>query len=210
VRASPLPERIGLLGGTFDPPHAGHLAAALHCREALRLDRVLLVVANDPWQKAPHRVITPAGDRLAMVEAAVAGLDGVEASRIEIDRGGPSYTVETVGALRTAAVGAGWPLPDIFVVIGADLVATLPTWERVEELRRLVTLAIVSRPGSQPPPAPPGWRVAWVDGGGVDVSSSEVRALLSQGHPVEELVPGLVPEAVMDCIRHRNLYAIGR
>jgi len=210
VRASSLPERIGLLGGTFDPPHAGHLAAALHCREALHLDRLLLVVANDPWQKAPHRVITPAEDRFAMVEAAVAELDWVEASRIEIDRGGPSYTVETVEAFRSAAARAGRPVPDIFVVIGADLVATLPSWERVEELRRLVTLAIVSRPRSRPPPAPPGWRVAWVDGGGVDVSSSQVRALLSQGHPVEELVPGLVPEAVMGCIRHRNLYAVGR
>jgi len=210
VRASPQPERIGLLGGTFDPPHAGHVAAALHCREALHLDRLLLVVANHPWQKAPLRAITPAEDRFAMVEAAVAGLDGVEASRIEIDRGGPSYTIETVEAFRSAAVRAGRPMPEIFVVIGADLVATLPSWERVDELRLLVTLAIVSRPRSRPTPAPDGWRVAWVEGGGVDVSSSQVRALLSEGHPAEDMVPGLVPEAVMGCIRRRDLYAVGR
>ena len=119
------PERLGLLGGTFDPPHEGHLDAARRCRDALGLDRVLLVVANDPWQKAPA---TPAADRYAMVEAAVEGVDRVEASRLEIDRGGPSYTVDTVERCsprgrpapralrswwgptwcRTSAPGTGW------------------------------------------------------------------------------------------------------
>src|SRR6185437_1684705 len=99
-------ERIGLLGGTFDPPHAGHLAAALACRDALALDRLLLVVANHPWQKAPQRRISPAEDRLAMVQAAVDGVPGLEVSRMEIDRGGPSYTIETVDALRQDAADA--------------------------------------------------------------------------------------------------------
>jgi nicotinate-nucleotide adenylyltransferase len=200
------PERIGLLGGTFDPPHFGHLAAALRCRDALGIDRLLLVVANHPWQKTPRRAITPAEDRFAMVEAAVAGLEGVEASRIEIDRGGPSYTVETVEALLEGARRAGRPAPQLYVVVGADLVTSLPTWERADDLRRLVTLVVVSRPRNPEPPAPDGWRVSLVEGGGVDVSSSEVRSLLAEGRTVT----GLVPEAVVRCIRRRGLYAVGR
>lgn len=198
------PERLGVLGGTFDPPHAGHVAAARACRRELGLDRVLMVVANDPWQKAPRRTVTPAAERLAMVQAAVEGMDGVEASRIELDRGGPSYTVDTVEALRAGAEAAGRPPPDIYVVVGSDLVATLPTWHRVDDLRRLVTLAVVTRPGSDVPPAPPGWRAVTVTGEGVDTSSSHVRELLEQGRPVG----GLVPEPVIRCIERRGLYSV--
>lgn len=190
--------RLGLLGGTFDPPHEGHLDAARRCRDALHLDRVLLVVANDPWQKAPS---TPAEDRFAMVAAAVEGVDRVEASRLELDRGGPSYTVETVEAVLAAGPGGC----EVFLVVGADLVPDLGTWRRVDDLRRLVTLAVVSRPGSRRPDAP-GWRVVHVDGGGVDVSSSDVRDRLARGLDVA----GLVPPAVVRCIRRRGLYAVGR
>lgn len=200
------PERIGLLGGTFDPPHAGHLAAAQQARATLGLDRLLLVVANHPWQKTPQRSITPAEDRFAMVAAAADGLEGIEASRIEIDRGGPSYTVETVEALRQDAGRSGRTAPEVFLLVGADLVDSLPTWERVEDLRRLVTLAVVSRPRSPEPPDPEGWSVVRVPGGEVDVSSSTVRALLAEGRAVA----GLVPEAVIRCIRRRDLYAVGR
>lgn len=202
--ATARPERLGVLGGTFDPPHAGHVAAARACRRELRLDRVLMVVANDPWQKAPRRAVTPAADRLAMVEAAVEGVDGVEASRIELDRGGPSYTVETVEALRAAAEAGGRPPPDAYLVVGSDLVATLPTWHRVDDLRALVTLAVVTRPGSAAPTVPPGWRTVMVEGEGLDVSSSHVRELLERSCPVG----GLVPEAVIRCIERRGLYAV--
>ncbi len=197
---------MGLLGGTFDPPHNGHLDAALRCRDALGLDRLLLVVANHPWQKVPQRVITPAEDRWAMVVAAADGLAGVEPCRLEIDRGGPSYTVETAEALVERARAAGRTAPELFLIVGADLVATLPSWERVDDLRRLVTLAVVSRPRSPVVGDPAGWRVRRVEGGGVDVSSSQVRELLASGRPVE----GLVPEAVIRCIERRNLYAVGR
>jgi nicotinate-nucleotide adenylyltransferase len=198
------PERIGLLGGTFDPPHEGHLDAARRSRDALDLDRVLLVVANDPWQKAP---LTPAEDRYAMVEAAATGIDRVVASRMEIDRGGPSYTVDTVEALAGEARSAGRPAPQIYLVVGEDLVPDLATWQRVHDLRRMVTLAVVSRPGGRRPPRdPPGWRVARVEGGGVDVSSSEVRDRLDHGLDVA----GQVPPAVIRCIRRRGLYAVGR
>jgi nicotinate-nucleotide adenylyltransferase len=202
----PIPERLGLFGGTFDPPHCGHVTVARGCVEALALDRLLLVVANDPWMKAPARHVTPAEDRFALVEAAAAGIPRVTASRIEIDRGGPSYTVDTVEQLRGQAERAGVPAPELFVIIGADLVAQLETWHRVDDLRRAVTLAVVTRPGSAPDPPGGGWRWRPVDGGGTDVSSSEVRNRLEQG----ESVDGLAPPAVIHCIRARNLYAMGR
>src|SRR4051812_49866114 len=91
------PARLGVYGGTFDPVHIGHMAVAVNVRHALRLDRLLMVVANVPWQKVGVRVLSPAEDRLAMVMAAVEGLEGVEASRLELDRGGPSYTADTLG-----------------------------------------------------------------------------------------------------------------
>src|SRR3954447_22668934 len=93
------PTRLGVLGGTFDPIHVGHLVAAVNVRHALDLDRVLLVVANEPWQKVGDRAVTPAHDRLAMVEAAVGDVDGIEASRIEVVRGGSSYTADTLAQL---------------------------------------------------------------------------------------------------------------
>jgi nicotinate-nucleotide adenylyltransferase len=202
------PERIGLLGGTFDPPHAGHLAAARSCRDSLGLDRVLLVVANDPWQKSPHRRVTDAAVRFELVAAAASGLAGIEASRIEIDRGGPSYTIDTVRALQAEARVGGRPDPEIFLLVGADLATTLHTWHRADELRGLVRLVIVTRPPDPAPvTGPEGWDWQVVGGdGGVDVSSSEVRDRLGSGHPVT----GLVPEAVVHCILRRGLYAVPR
>src|SRR6188474_2073238 len=95
-------ERLGIFGGTFDPPHVGHLVTAVNVRHALSLDRVVLMVANVPWQKQGSRAITPAAQRLAMVEAAVRDVDGLEAGRLEIDHGGPSFTADTLGTLQQA------------------------------------------------------------------------------------------------------------
>ncbi|MGH8982029.1 MAG: nicotinate-nucleotide adenylyltransferase [Acidimicrobiales bacterium] len=197
--------RVGIFGGTFDPPHCGHVSAALACRASLSLDQVLLVVANEPWQKVPQRDVTAAEDRYAMVEAAAAGLAGVEASRMEIDRGGPSYTADTVAELLAGAARAGLPRPDLYLVVGADLVESLPSWKRVDEVRPEVTLAVVSRPGAARVDAA-GWRAVTVHGDAVDVSSSEVRERLERGQPVD----GLVPDEVMRCIARRSLYAMTR
>ncbi|MEO7573899.1 MAG: adenylyltransferase/cytidyltransferase family protein, partial [Acidimicrobiales bacterium] len=92
-------ERLGIFGGTFDPPHVGHLISAVNVRHELALDRVLLVVNNLPWQKTGSRAISPAEDRFAMVAAAVAEVEGLEASRLEIEAGGPSYTAATLATL---------------------------------------------------------------------------------------------------------------
>src|SRR5690349_20125056 len=122
-------DRIGVFGGTFDPPHVGHLVVAVNVRHALSLDRLLLVVANDPWQKRGTRQVSPAPDRLAMVEAAVADVEGLEASSIEIARGGASYTADTLAALRAAN-----PASELFLVVGTDAAQGLPTWDRLDEV----------------------------------------------------------------------------
>jgi nicotinate-nucleotide adenylyltransferase len=204
----PRSERIGIFGGTFDPPHIGHVAAARAVQDALALDRLLLVVANDPWQKSSRRAITPAEDRFAMTEALASEIPGAEASRIEIDRGGPSYTVMTAETLLAEAAQSGQAPPDIYLVVGADLVPDLGTWKRSEDLKQLVTLAVVSRPPVSPPTpaAPPGWRVERIHGPQVDVSSSAVRELLERGGSVEDVVP----TEVVHCIRRRDLYAVDR
>ena len=170
---------------------------------ALGLDRLLLVVANDPWQKSGQRAVSPAEDRYALAEALAGGIPGAEASRLEIDRGGPSYSVDTAEELVARAGGRP---PELFLVVGADLVPELGTWHRAEDLADLVTLAIVSRPSAEVPPVPPGWRAVRVDGPQVAVSSSEVRERLAAGQPVDELVPA----AVIRCIRRRGMYAVGR
>ena len=151
----PSPTRIGIFGGTFDPPHAGHVAAARAVIAQLGLDRLLLVVANDPWQKSGQRVVSPAADRFTLVEAVVPEIPGAEASRLEIDRGGPSYSVDT--AEEILAEAGGQPV-ELYLVVGADLVPELGSWHRAADLRRLVTLAVVSRPTGPAPAVPPGWR----------------------------------------------------
>ena len=191
-------ERLGLLGGTFDPPHLGHLAAARSARRELDLDRVLLVVANDPWQKAPRRRVTAAEDRMAMVEAACAGVDGVEASRLEIDRGGPSYTVDTVRELGRLHPGAR-----LLLLVGADVAGELDTWHDVDELSGLVTLVIVDRGGIDRVDDPPGWRVERLRIPALDVSSSELRDRLATGRSVDFLIP----EAAILCMARLGLYA---
>ncbi|MFN2608938.1 MAG: nicotinate-nucleotide adenylyltransferase [Acidimicrobiales bacterium] len=194
------PERLGVLGGTFDPVHLGHLVAAVNVRCALGLDRLLLVVANQPWQKA-DRLVTPAADRLAMVAAAVAGHDGLEASDVEIARGGDSYTADTMRALADES-----PDRELFLVVGADVAAELPTWRRTEETAALATLVVVNRPGAPDVDPGPGWRTARVDIPGLEVSASDLRARAAAGLPLDFLVPA----GAIDVIRRRGLYAEGR
>jgi nicotinate-nucleotide adenylyltransferase len=169
----------------------------------LGLDRLLLVVANDPWQKSGQRAVSDAEDRYALAQALAEAIPGAEASRLEIDRGGPSYSVDTAEELL--ALAGGRPV-ELFLVVGADLVPELGTWHRADDLRDLVTLAVVSRPTAASPSVLPGWRAVRVDGPQVAVSSSEVRDRLTAGEPVDDLVP---PE-VIRCILRRGMYAVGR
>lgn len=190
--------RVGVFGGTFDPVHVGHLAAAVECRHALGLDRLLLVVANQPWQKVGSRAVSPAEDRYAVVEAAVADLPGLEASRLEIDRGGPSYTADTLHELSLLHPGA-----ELVLVVGADVAAELHTWARADEVRAQAALAVVTRPGAAVPAGLDGWRVTAVTIPALDVSSTDLRQRIADGRPIDVLVP----PAAVHCIRQRGLYA---
>jgi nicotinate-nucleotide adenylyltransferase len=159
------------------------------------------MVANQPWQKVGARPITPAEDRFAMVEAAVVDWPELEPSRMEIDRGGPSYTVDTVRQLLDEEPGA-----EVTLVVGSDVVGGLTTWKDEVALQEAVTLAVVGRPGVDPMAPPSGWRTVQVPVAPFDVSSTELRRRLEAGLPVE----GWVPEPVIRCIARRGLYATGR
>jgi nicotinate-nucleotide adenylyltransferase len=188
-------ERIGVFGGTFDPVHVGHIVVAVDTRAAVELDRSLLVVAGDPWQKR-GQVVASARDRLALVEAAVEGIEGVEASAVEVERDGASVTADTLEAL------AG-PRRELFLVLGADAVANMPTWRRLEETRALATVVVVERQGDvHASPPGDGWRVERVSIPRLDVSSTDVRERLAAGRPID----GLVPRAVVRVIAERGIY----
>jgi nicotinate-nucleotide adenylyltransferase len=189
-------KRLGVFGGTFDPIHVGHLVTAVNVRHALGLDEVLFVVANDPWQKS-GTVATGATDRLAMVAAAVGDVPGLTASDIEIRRGEVSYTADTLRELRAAAPGA-----ELFLILGSDAAAGLPTWERVEEVRALATLVVVTRPGAEALEPPPGWSCHRLEVPRLEVSSTDLRARFADGRPLD----WLVTEPVQRCIRERGLY----
>jgi nicotinate-nucleotide adenylyltransferase len=190
-------ERLGIFGGTFDPPHVGHLVTAVNVRHELHLDRVLLVVNEQPWQKLGTRDISAAEDRYAMVAAAVAAVDGLEASRIEIDRGGMSYTADTLRALLDED-----PRRELFVILGTDAAVGLPSWERADEVRSLATIVVVERPGSGEGEPPPGWSWLRVEVPRLEVSSTDLRARVTEGRPLDYL---LTP-AVIDTIEERGLY----
>jgi nicotinate-nucleotide adenylyltransferase len=192
-------ERLGVFGGTFDPVHVGHVVVATESRAQLALDRVLLVVAGDPWQKRGN-VVASAADRLALVTAAVDGVEGVEASAIEIERDAPSVTADTLEALTA-------PDRELFLVLGADAVANMGTWRRLEETRDLATVVVVERAGdahSEPPGG--GWRVQRVAIPRLDIASTDLRERLGSGRPID----GLVPPAVVRTIRARGLYTGAR
>jgi nicotinate-nucleotide adenylyltransferase len=190
-------ERLGIFGGTFDPPHVGHLVTAVNVRYELSLDRVLLVVADRPWQKVGTRDISPADDRFAMVEAAVGDVEGLEASRIELDRGGMSFTADTLSELL-----AGDPTRHLYVILGSDAAVGLPGWERADEVRALSTIVVVERPGSGEGLPPPGWSWVRVEVPRLEVSSTDLRARVIDGRPLDYLLS----PAVIDTIERRGLY----
>ena len=186
--------RIGILGGTFDPVHHGHLAAAADVRSALGLDEVWLVPAGDPWQKR-GLVVASAEDRVAMAEIAATGIPGLAVSRIEIDREGPSVTADTLEAL------AG-PGRELFLLLGADAASNMSTWRRLAATRPLATVVVIERSGEHADPPGPDWRWCHVAVPRLDIASSDVRERLGAGRPVT----GLLPEPVLDYIRRHDLY----
>lgn len=193
---APQLRRIGLFGGTFDPPHVGHLVTAVNVRHALDLDVVVLMVANVPWQKEGTRVITPAPDRFEMVEAAVSDVPGLVPGRDEIDMGGPSFTADTLALLADRYPGA-----ELFTIIGDDAAAGLHSWTRWDEVVGRSQMVVVDRPGE---PVELAGDIDWirVEVPRLEVSSTDLRNRFSDGRPLDYLVT----QPVLDVIRVRSLY----
>lgn len=186
--------RVGIFGGSFDPPHVGHLLAASDATEALGLDRLVWVPAGvQPLKGAVAGA--PAEARLSMVEAAVAADPRFGVSAIEIERGGLSYTVDTL-----AAFADEYPAAERFLVIGMDSVATFDRWREPERIMALAQVAVLQRATDAALAVPAGMQV--VSTRRVDVSSTEVRARVRAGKPVR----GFVPDAVARVIERAGLY----
>jgi nicotinate-nucleotide adenylyltransferase len=185
--------KVGLLGGTFDPIHLGHLRAAENAREGLALERVAFVTAAVP----PHRALPACSgrDRFAMVALATAGQPAFVASDAELERPGPSFTVDTLRAWRRER-----PSDDIVLLVGSDAFAEMRSWREAEAVFGLCRVAVVARPG-EPHPADAGPALR-VEGPGLPVSSSEIRDRVKAGRSVRYLVP----DAVADFIEKRGLY----
>lgn len=192
----PAAQRIGLFGGTFDPPHVGHLVTAVNVRHALDLDVVILMVNNVPWQKEGSRQITPAADRLAMVAAAVDDVAQLVTGRTEIDHGGHSFTADTLQTLAQEYPGA-----ELFTIVGDDAAAGLHTWTRYDEVVQQSRLVVVDRPGD-PVDLPDGVDWIRVEVPRLEVSSTDLRARFVDGRPLDYLVT----EPVLDVIVQRGLY----
>src|SRR5688572_13768560 len=190
-------KRIGILGGTFDPPHVGHVVAAAAALWELDLDQVLLMTANIPWQKVGTRPVTSAPDRLAMVTLLADGMAQVQVSTLELDRGGDSFTADTVAELAGLHPGA-----EIFVIVGSDVASTLDTWKKKAELKAGATIVVYDRPGSVGGAPPEGWSFRRIDVPQLAVSSTDIRTRRSAGRPID----GMVPPSVLRYITDRRLY----
>lgn len=180
--------RLAVFGGTFDPIHNGHLSMGAALLDAFSLDRILFVPAGTPWQKEGY---SAAEDRWMMTVLAAATNPRFEASRMEIDRKGPTYTVDTMAILRDFY---GLEV-ELFFVAGVDAVLTLGTWHRAEGLAGLADVIAVPRPGFDAGALRPGegWpRVHLADLPEVDASSTEVRRRVREGLPVDDLVPPVI------------------
>ncbi len=193
--------RIGILGGTFDPPHAGHLALAEAAQRELSLDEVLFLPANRNPLKSDRRQ-TRARHRLEMVRLAIEGREGFSVSDIEIARGGLSFAVDSLKALRQARPAEYWFL------LGADGLRTLPTWKRPDKLLKLCRLGVAIRPPETVEEAlsrvPPAFRerVDPIPMKPVRMSSTEIREWIEDGR----LPPHSVPAKVLQYIRENGLY----
>jgi nicotinate-nucleotide adenylyltransferase len=208
------PTRIGVLGGSFDPIHVGHLSIARQVYERLRLDRMVFVPAGQPPHKLDKR-LTDVEHRLAMVRLAIVDIPNFEMSRVDVDRPGPCYSVDTVRLLRDRFQPVHRPAagPEIFFLIGADSLIELPTWYRPRDLLRLCTVVAVSRPGycvdrdalsRLLPGAPP---VTYLElDAPVDVSSTDIRRRVAEGRSIR----GLAPEPVERYIYKHNLYRVDK
>ena len=194
------PQRLGLLGGTFDPFHNGHLVAATAAMDAFSLDRVVLVPTGQPWQKSSY---SPAEDRVMMTSLGAATDQRLSVSRIEVDRRGATYTIDTLESFR-----GFFPDTALFFIMGTDAFRALASWHRVNELGGLAEMIVVHRPPFEPVelPTEAGWpKVHMLEIEGLEVSSTEIRKRVADGREIIDLVPA----AIGRLIHSRSLYREG-
>lgn len=198
-----------MLGGTFNPPHNGHLSLAKHALAELELDHVLLVPSHTPPHKPTQADSATPQERLAMCELAAEPAQGVSACALEVRRGGASYTVDTLSEVHDAR-----PDADLTLIMGADVALTLPSWRRPGSLLELASIAVARRGGSENGGALPelveslagsGARISILEMPPIEVSSSLVRERAAAGLPID----GLVPKAVAEYIEEHRLYTAG-
>lgn len=190
--------RLGVMGGTFDPIHVGHLIAASEVCHILRLDRLMFVPTGQPWQKSRY---SAAEDRYLMTMLGVSGDRRFDVSRIEIDRRGPTYTADTIEALHDF-YGPGL---QVSFIAGSDAVLKLGTWRKIDKLGELAEVIAVTRPGfSLGDLHPEPWwpRVTMIEFPGIDISATAIRERVATGRPIDYLVPA----PVVDYIHERGLY----
>jgi nicotinate-nucleotide adenylyltransferase len=185
--------RLGILGGTFDPVHLGHLILGESAREQLTLDRVLFVPTGVQWRKA-GKEIALAEHRVAMVRLAIEGNPAFEMSTLEIDRPGPSYTADTLEALM-----AGRPGSELVLILGRDAYEDLPDWVRPDRIRELATVVVAARNGEGLNVEPPAVRLAMPE---IGISATDIRERVASGRSVLYMVPA----AVEAYIREHALY----
>ncbi|WP_072313363.1 nicotinate-nucleotide adenylyltransferase [Agrococcus sp. Marseille-P2731] len=187
--------RLGIMGGTFDPIHHGHLVAASEVAQHFELDEVVFVPTGEPYQK---RDVTPSEDRYLMTVVATASNPRFKVSRVDVDRDGPTYTIDTLRDLR-----AQHPDADLFFITGADAFASIVEWKDADELWRLAHFVAVTRPGHQLEVADyPKERVSLLEIPALAISSTDCRARVRAGYPVWYLVP----DGVVQYITKHDLY----
>ncbi len=201
------PQRIGVMGGTFDPIHHGHLVAASEVCHRLQLDLVVFVPTGDPWQKR-DTLRTAAEDRYAMTVAATANHPQFRVSRVDIERSGATYTVDTLQDLAREYTDESAVAPELFFITGADSLASLATWHRWEEIFSLATVVGVTRPGYGLAESDLAaleeylQQVVLVEIPAIDISSTQCRWRSAHGEPLWYLMP----DAVARFIESRRLY----
>ncbi len=194
-------KRLGVMGGTFDPIHHGHLVAASEVQFWFHLDEVVFVPTGQPWQKSDQKV-SPAEDRYLMTVIATASNPHFSVSRVDIDRPGPTYTVDTLRDLRSLR-GPGW---DMYFITGADALEQILSWRDLDELFELAHFVGCNRPGHTLSDAGlPEGKVTLVEVPALTISSTECRQRVRDGEPIWYLVP----DGIVQYITKRQLYAVG-
>lgn len=200
AREPAAPRRIGVFGGTFDPVHTAHLRAAEAARAAMRLDTILFVPAARPRLRAASPLAS-IDHRVAMTRLAIKGLDWARLSLVDAARPGPAFSVDTVRDVHRE-----FPAAELYLIVGADSLRSLPEWKDPDRLVRMATIVCVGRPGSiRPDDLPeghPGRHARYVEGPMSEVSATEIRRRLRAGEPVT----GMVPDAVVSYIEAHGLY----